>query len=74
VANTVSTLASEELDARPVGGRNWITPPDEVEDAFFPFPSDLLDAIHEHLQPLKGYTAKRRTDRGELVRRHREGV
>jgi len=32
--------AFEELDVPPVvaGARNWITPPDEIEDAFFPYP------------------------------------
>jgi 2-oxoisovalerate dehydrogenase E1 component len=76
MANQISTLAFEWLDAPPVvaGARNWITPPDEVEDSFFPFPSDLLDAIHEHILPLEGYTVKRRNDRAELMRRSREGI
>jgi hypothetical protein len=26
-----------------VGARNWITPADEVEDAFFPFAVDIID-------------------------------
>jgi 2-oxoisovalerate dehydrogenase E1 component len=57
-----------------VGARNWITPPDEVEDAFFPFPSDLLDAVHQHLQPLPGCEIRRTNTREELIRRSREGV
>jgi len=57
-----------------VGARNWITPADEVEDSFFPFPSDILDAIHEYLQPLDGYTAKRPTDQAELLRRSVHGI
>ena len=55
--------------------RQWpVTPPDEVEDAFFPFPQDLLDAVHQHLQPLPGYEAIRTNTREELIRRSREGV
>lgn len=52
----------------------WGTPPDEAEDAFSPFPSDFLDVIHAHLQPLKGYEAKRRSDTEDLLRRSKEGV
>jgi 2-oxoisovalerate dehydrogenase E1 component len=76
MAAKITTLAFDHLDAPPVvvGARNWITPPDEVEDAFFPFPSDLLDAIHEHLHPLDGYTVKRRNDAEDLLRRSKEGV
>jgi len=75
-AAKVTQLAFDELDAPPVvvGSRNWITPADEVEDAFFPYPSDLLDAIHEHVQPLKGYAPQRDCSRDELLRRNAEGV
>lgn len=76
MAAKVTQFAFNHLDAPPVvlGARNWITPPDEVEDAFFPFPSDFLDAVHTHIQPLKGYEAKRRTDTDDLRRRSKEGV
>lgn len=75
-AAKVTQFAFDELDAPPVvvGARDWITPADEVEDAFFPFPSDLLDAVHEHILPLKGYTVARRCDNEDLLRRSREGV
>ncbi len=52
----------------------WVAPPDEVEDAFFPFPSDFLDAIHTHIQPLTGYEVKHRNDAEDLMRRSKEGV
>ena len=52
----------------------WVIPPDEAEDAFFPFPSDFLGAIHTHLQSLKGYEAKRCSDTEDLLRRSKEGV
>jgi 2-oxoisovalerate dehydrogenase E1 component len=75
-ANKVSQLAFGYLDAPPVvvGARNWITPPDEVEASFFPFPSDLLDAVHEHIQPLPGYETQRRNDTDDLMRRSRDGI
>jgi 2-oxoisovalerate dehydrogenase E1 component len=76
MATKITQFAFNYLDAPPVivGARNWITPPDEVEDAFFPFPSDFLDAVHTHIQPLKGYEVKRRTDTEDLMRRSQEGV
>jgi 2-oxoisovalerate dehydrogenase E1 component len=76
MASHISRLAFDWLDAPPavVGARNWITPPDEVEDAFFPFPVDILDAVHEYLVPLKGYEPARLCDAADLVRRSREGV
>ena len=76
MAAKITQLAFDELDAPPVvvGSRNWITPADEVEDAFFPFPGDMLDAIHEHVIPLKGYAVKRDCSIEELLRRSRLGV
>ncbi|MGI6303075.1 MAG: alpha-ketoacid dehydrogenase subunit alpha/beta [Verrucomicrobiota bacterium] len=76
MATKLSTLAFDELDAPPVvlGARNWITPADEVEDAFFPFPVDFIDAVHTHILPLKGYTPSRINDRNDLLRRDRLGV
>ncbi|GAB4459582.1 MAG: dehydrogenase E1 component subunit alpha/beta [Armatimonadaceae bacterium] len=75
-AAKIGQIAFDELDAPPVvlGARNWITPPDELEEAFFPFPADFLDTIHEHLQPLPGYTPQRPNDTADLLRRSREGV
>jgi 2-oxoisovalerate dehydrogenase E1 component len=68
-------LAFGHLDAPPVvGTRNWITPPDEVEDAFFLFPSDLLDAVHQRLQPLPGCEVNRAIRREAWVRRSKVGV
>jgi 2-oxoisovalerate dehydrogenase E1 component len=76
MASTISQLAFDELDAPPavLGARNWITPPDELEDAFFPYPPDFLDIIHEHIIPLRGHTVQRPCDREELLRQNREGI
>jgi 2-oxoisovalerate dehydrogenase E1 component len=76
MAAKVAHFAFDYLDAPPVvvGARNWITPPDEVEDSFFPFPADILDAVHTHIQPLQGYTVKRVCDKADLMRRSKEGL
>jgi len=75
-AARISHFCFDDLDAPPVvvGARNWITPADEVEDSFFPFPSDILDAVHEHIERLPGYTVKRPNDLEELRRRSRLGI
>ena len=69
-------FAFDELDAPPVvvGARNWITPADEIEDAFFPQAADVIDAVHEHLLPLKGFQAARECSTHELMRRSSAGV
>ena len=76
MAARIALLGFDLLDAPPVvvGARNWITPADEVEDAFFPFPQDMLDAVHEHILPLRGYSVRRACDRSELMRRDVLGV
>ncbi len=76
LASKITQLAFDYLDAPPVviGARNWITPPDEVEEAFFPFPSDFLDAIHTQITPLKGYEAQRPGDAADMLRRSAAGV
>jgi 2-oxoisovalerate dehydrogenase E1 component len=76
MAAKITEFAFDELDAPPVvvGARNWITPADEVEDAFFPQVADLLDAVHAYIKPLKGYTVKRANDAKELLRRNSLGI
>ncbi len=76
LAAKITQLAFDELDAPPVvvGARNWITPADEVEDAFFPQPADILDAVHTYLWPLKGYSVQRACDAADQLRRAAEGV
>jgi len=75
-AAKITQFAFDDLDGPPVvvGSRNWITPADEVEDAFFPQPSDIIDAVHEHILPLKGYTPERDCSTADLMRRSAEGV
>ncbi len=75
-ASKITQFAFDDLDGPPVvvGSRNWITPADEQEDAFFPQPADILDAVHEHLLPLKGYTPARDCSIQDQLRRSAEGV
>jgi 2-oxoisovalerate dehydrogenase E1 component len=75
-AAKITQFAFDELDAPPVvvGARNWITPADEIEDAFFPQPSDILDAVHNHIIPLTGYSSVRECSTSELMRRSAAGV
>jgi 2-oxoisovalerate dehydrogenase E1 component len=68
--------AFDDLDAPPVvvGARNWITPPDEIETSFFPYVADILDAVHTHIRPLKGYTATRDCSTEDMLNRSTAGL
>jgi 2-oxoisovalerate dehydrogenase E1 component len=76
VAANLTQLCFDDLDAPPavVASRNWITPAAELEKMFFPQPDWLLDAIHERILPLKGYTPHTNQTIGELANRARRGV
>jgi 2-oxoisovalerate dehydrogenase E1 component len=75
-AAALQALAFDDLDAPviTVGARNWITPPAEMEELFFPQPAWILDAIHAHLRPLPGYRPTQEVTRGARLRAEREGV
>ncbi len=76
VAKNITELCFDDLDAPPavVGARNWITPPFEFDEFFFPQASWILDAIHEKLVPLAGYVPENGCTETELIRRAKEGV
>jgi 2-oxoisovalerate dehydrogenase E1 component len=76
MASKITQFAFYELDAPPVvlGARNWITPPDELEDSFFPYPADILDVVHQHIIPLEGYTPKRDCSNEDMMRRSSKGI
>ena len=76
VAKTITELCFDDLDAPPVviGAKNWITPPFEFDEFFFPQASWILDAIHEKLVPLEGYTPENGVSVEELLRRAKQGV
>ena len=76
MASTITELAFDDLDAPPVvvGARNWITPAHEMEDAFFPQPQWLVDAVHERLLPLKDHVCTRNFTLVEQIRENKQGV
>jgi 2-oxoisovalerate dehydrogenase E1 component len=76
VARNITELCFDYLDAPPVviGAKNWITPPFEFDEYFFPQASWILDAIHEKLIPLNGYTPKKAFNEAEYLRCSKEGV
>ena len=51
------SLTAASRNAKPVavvGSRNWITPPAELEDDFFPQKEWIIDALHERILLLPG--------------------
>lgn len=76
MAQTISELAFDDLDAPPVvvGARNWITPAFELEEHFFPQPDWIIDAIHEKILPLKGHVVKNNFTSNEFIRINKLGV
>ncbi|MCL6591278.1 MAG: dehydrogenase [Firmicutes bacterium] len=76
MAQTISELAFDDLDAPPVvvGSRNWITPAYELEQYFFPQPGWIVDAIHEKILPLSGHTPVNNFTRNEQLRLNRLGI
>ncbi|MBA7580436.1 Acetoin:2,6-dichlorophenolindophenol oxidoreductase subunit beta [subsurface metagenome] len=76
MAQNITELAFDHFDAPPVvvGSRNWITPAYELEDAFFPQPGWIIDAIHEKIVPLKGYAAEQNFTGLQQIRRAKQGV
>jgi 2-oxoisovalerate dehydrogenase E1 component len=70
LAGHVTEQAFARLRAAPVvlGTPNWITPPAELEDVFFPGADTILDAVHTRLLPLTGHRPTRPpVDRGRLM-------
>ena len=76
IAKNLTELCFDDLDAPPVvvGARNWITPPFEFDEFFFPQASWILDAIHEKLVPLPGHVAENGCTETEAIRRAKQGV
>jgi 2-oxoisovalerate dehydrogenase E1 component len=76
VASNIQTLAFDYLDApvAVVGSRNWITPAAEMEELYFPQTDWIIDAIHERIMPLPGYSPVTVQTTGDLLRRSKHGV
>ncbi|MDX9980697.1 MAG: transketolase C-terminal domain-containing protein, partial [Lentisphaeria bacterium] len=76
IAANLTQFCFDYLDAPPVvvGARNWVSPAAELEQKYFPQPHWLVDAVHERIMPLKGYTPQSTRTLGELARWSRKGV
>ena len=76
VARNIGELCFDDLDAPPVvvGAENWITPPFEFDEFFFPQKSWILDAIHEKIVPLPGYVPAHSFTDAEQMRKAKLGV
>lgn len=76
MAQTISELAFDDLDAPPVvvGAKNWITPCFELDAEFFPQASWMIDAIHEKIMPIPGYTPTNNYTPLEKIRKEKAGV
>ena len=76
LASNITELCFDYLDAPPVvvGAKNWITPAHELEDAFFPQPEWIVDAIHERILPLPGHVVKHNCTELEQIRENKLGI
>ncbi|MDO4573060.1 MAG: transketolase C-terminal domain-containing protein, partial [Clostridia bacterium] len=76
LASNIAELCFDYLDAPPVvvGAKNWITPAHELEDAFFPQPEWIVDAVHERILPLPGHVCGHNCTLVEQMRENRLGV
>jgi 2-oxoisovalerate dehydrogenase E1 component len=76
MAQTISELAFDDLDAPPVvvGARNWIIPAHEMEPYFFPQPAWIIDAIHERILPLPKHSVTTNWTETEQIRRSKMGI
>lgn len=75
-ARNISELCFDYLDAPPVvcGAKNWITPPHEFDEEFFPQAEWIVDFINDKIMPLKGHVSKLNTSDAEMMRKAKKGV
>ena len=76
IARNITELCFDELDGPPVvvGAKNWITPPFEFDEFFFPQASWILDAINENIVPLPGHVPTESFTVVEQMRKAKMGV
>ena len=76
IARNITNLCFDDLDAPPVvvGAKNWITPPFEFDEFFFPQPSWILDAVNDAIVPLPGYENTQSYTPVEEIRTAKKGV
>lgn len=76
IAQNLSSLCFDYLDAPPVvvGAKNWITPPYEFDEFFFPQAEWIIDAINAKIVPIPGYVSKLTATEAEVLRTAKAGV
>ena len=76
IAQNITTLCFDYLDAPPVviGAKNWITPPYEFDEFFFPQAEWIVDAVNARVVPLEGYVSKTTATEAEIIRTAKAGV
>ncbi|ORC36212.1 dehydrogenase [Marispirochaeta aestuarii] len=76
IAANISEFCFEELDAPPVslGAHNWVSPCPELEKYFFPSKQMILDAVHERIKPLPGYSPLFDLSLAEKLRQENLGI
>jgi len=76
IAGQLSQIAFDALDAPVcvVGSPNWIVPPAEMEDAYFPQAFSFLDAYHQQIRPLPGYTPVVERSADAFIRLNKGGI
>ncbi len=76
IAGQISQIAFDYLDAPvcTIGAHNWIVPPAEMEEDYFPQPGWFLDAYHTQIHPLPGYQPGIDRSRGEFIDLAKFGV
>ena len=76
IAGQISQVAFDELDAPVcvVGAANWIVPPAEMEEEYFPQAFSFLDAYHQQIAPLSGYAPVIDRSAAEMVYQNANGI
>ena len=76
MASNLSQLAFDYLDGpiAVVGARNWITPPAELEDGFFPQTEWIIDTLHERILPLPGHVPTTQQGTARIAELNAAGV
>jgi 2-oxoisovalerate dehydrogenase E1 component len=76
VASQITQIAFDYLDAPVcvVGAKDWIVPPAELEDDYYPQPEWLIDAYHQQIKPLPGYRPKIDRSTEEMLKLSKYGV
>jgi len=76
IAGQLTQIAFDELDAPPcvIGAENWIVPPAEMEPDYFPQAFSFLDAYHQQIGALPGYTPVRPRDAATFIALNRRGI